>query len=419
MPSIHQPESVAQPRGTRADFVSRLSPPLLQLLHETAGQSVGESRERLADVIRVLSERFTKGLDAPLSAYLDDPALASAYQSYYLPVNAAKVAALLAELPKMPAERETPQWPLRVLELGGGPGTGLVALLDWYAQQSWRDRIALEIITVDRSARALEQGARLSAQVIKRLNLGRATVTSIHTDLERLPGAPGISQAIPPGPYDLILLVNCLNELYRSSHDSHEARVAFMRHWLKALSESGTFMVIEPALRPVARQLHRVRDALLQAGDCTVYSPCLHEAPCPALIKEDDWCHEERPWASPDWIVDLDRELGFIKDALKFSYLLLRKDGQTIVPREPNVFRVVSELRPMKGDTRAWLCNETGRPEVGRLDRERSDTNVAVEAWHRGAIVRISEIIRKERKGREGTVGRIPASAKVEIIRSS
>ena len=396
--------------------MSRLSPPLLQLLRETAGQSVGESRDRLADAIRVLSERFTKALDAPLSAYMDDPVLASAYRSYYLPVNAAKVAALLAELPTMPAERETSQRPLRVLELGGGPGTGLVALLDWYAQQSWRDRVALEIFTVDRSARALEQGARLSAQVIKRLNLGQATVTSIHADLERLPGAPGISPGIPPGPYDLILLVNCLNELHRSSHDAHGARVAFMQHWLEALSESGTLMVIEPALRPVARQLHRVRDTLLQAGDCTIYSPCLHEAACPALIKEDDWCHEERPWAPPDWIIDLDRALGFIKDALKFSYLLLRKDGRTIVPREPNVFRVVSELRPMKGDTRAWLCNETGRPEVGRLDRERSDTNAAVDEWHRGAIVRISEIVRKERKGREATVGRIPATAAVEIV---
>lgn len=398
--------------------MSRLSLPLLQLLRETAGQSVGESRDRLADAIRVLSERFTKALDAPLSAYLDDPVLASAYRSYYLPVNAAKVAALLAELPRLPVERETSQRPLRVLELGGGPGTGLVALLDWYAQQAWRDRVALEIITVDRSTRALEQGARLSTQVIKQLNLGQATVTPALTDLERLPGAPGVSQAIPPGPYDLILLVNCLNELYRSSQDAHGARVAFMGHWLKGLSNSGTFLVIEPALRPVARQLHRVRDALLQAGDCTVYSPCLHEAACPALIKEDDWCHEERPWAPPDWIVDLDRELGFIKDALKFSYLLLRKDGRTIVPRAPTVFRVVSELRPMKGDMRAWLCNETGRPEVGRLDRERSDTNAAMDAWHRGAIVKISEIVRKERKGREGTVGRIPSSAMVEIIRS-
>ena len=113
----------------------------------------------------------------------------------------------------------------------------------------------------------------------------------------------------------------------------------------------------------------------------------------------------------------IDRQVGFIKDALKFSYLLLRKDGRTIVPRASTVYRVVSELREMKGEKRAWLCNETGRPEVGRLERERSETNAAFDDWHRGAIVRIDQIVRKDRKGRESTVGRIQAEATVEVVR--
>jgi hypothetical protein len=72
----------------------------------------------------------------------------------------------------------------------------------------------------------------------------------------------------------------------------------------------------------------------------------------------------------------------------------------------------------MKGEKRAWLCNETGRPEVGRLDREQSETNAAFDDWRRGAIVRIEEIVRRERKGRESTIGRIPKEATVEIVRS-
>jgi hypothetical protein len=150
---------------------------------------------------------------------------------------------------------------------------------------------------------------------------------------------------------------------------------------------------------------------------CTVYSPCLHDAPCPALIKEGDWCHEERPWTPPPIVSEIDQVVGFIKDALKFSYVILRKDGRTIVPRKPDLFRVVSELREMKGEKRAWLCNETGRPEIGRQDRLRSESNAAVDGWHRGAIVRISEIVRKTKDGRQSTVGRIPADATVEIIR--
>ena len=116
-------------------------------------------------------------------------------------------------------------------------------------------------------------------------------------------------------------------------------------------------------------------------------------------------------------VSSVNRRVGFIKDSLKFSYLLLRKDGKQIVPRSPTIYRVVSELRVVKGEQRAWLCNETGRPEVGRLDRERSEANAAFDGWHRGAIVQVNEVIRNNRKGRTGTVGRIQKPTAVELIR--
>ena len=221
------------------------------------------------------------------------------------------------------------------------------------------------------------------------------------------------------GPYDLIVFANALNELFLDSRDPVQRRIKLVLTLLDVLHPAGTCMIVEPALRGPSRDLHRLRNTLLEQGACTVYSPCLREGPCPALIKEDDWSHEERPWMPPPIVATIDRKVGFIKDALKFSYLLLRKDGRTIVPRAPTVFRVVSELREMKGEKRAWLCNETGRPEVGRLDRERPETNAVLDDWHRGAIVRIDQIVRKDRKGRESTIGRIPASATVGVIRSA
>src|SRR5438128_12537180 len=65
----------------------------------------------------------------------------------------------------------------------------------------------------------------------------------------------------------------------------------------------------------------------------------------------------------------------------------------------------------MKGDRRVWLCNETGRPLVGRLDKARSDANAALERWHRGAIVRVEHIERR------AGIGRIENSTRVELIR--
>src|SRR2546430_10323085 len=44
------------------------------------------------------------------------------------------------------------------------------------------------------------------------------------------------------------------------------------------------------------------------ARRATVYSPCLHEQPCPALARPDDWCHEERPWSPPLMLQAIDQD---------------------------------------------------------------------------------------------------------------
>jgi len=186
---------------------------------------------------------------------------------------------------------------------------------------------------------------------------------------------------------------------------------------LSLLAPQGTLMIVEPALRDTSRALHQVRDRLLQEKRCTVYSPCLHEKNCPALVHPDDWCHEERPWEPPPAIQQIDEVVGFIKDALKFSYLLLRKDGKTIIERRSDIYRVVSELRELKGEKRAWLCNEQGRQEVGRQDRLTSPQNTDLDRWHRGAIVQIERIVRKERAGKLSSLGRIEQDVGVQIIR--
>lgn len=234
-------------------------------------------------------------------------------------------------------------------------------------------------------------------------------------DLERRAWPEQIRQQ---GPFDLVIIANCLNEIYADANDPPEIRAGLVTECLLRLAPHGTIMIVEPALRETSRALHQVRDRLLQEKRCGVYSPCLHEESCPALLKLDDWCHEERAWEPPASIQEIDQEVGFIKDALKFSYLLLRKDGRTIVDRRPDVYRVVSELRHLKGEKRAWLCNDQGRQEVGRQDRLVSPHNATFDQWHRGAIVQIEQIIHKERGGKVSALGRIEQDAEVGIVRS-
>jgi len=380
--------------------------------HEAARQEV--SPARLTQAVRELSRLFTKKRALPSRPYLEDGTLAAAYLRYFLPVNLSKVQVLLDELPAVEANQR-----ISVLDLGSGPGTGALAVLDWWHHRQPVLPNALSVIAVDKAQGTLRQAERLWEDYCSTAGITTATLQSYEGDLERPIRRLWLEQVNQRAPYEVILLANCLNEIYRAAPDPITARASLVMELLSLLSPHGTMMIVEPALRETSRALHQVRDRLLQAGSCSVYSPCLHEQNCPALVNPDDWCHEERAWAAPASIREIDENVGFIKDALKFSYLLLRKDGRTIVERRPDLYRVVSELREMKGEVRAWLCNELGRSDVGRLDRLASPKNAAVDDWRRGAIVQIERIVRKEREGKVSPVGRIERDAEVQIIRSA
>jgi SAM-dependent methyltransferase len=371
--------------------------------------------DSLAQAVVILSRLFTTARPALPPGYLDDSRHAAAYLSYFLPVNLSKVQVLLDELPN--DNLETADRPMAVLDLGCGPGTGALALLDWLWQRSPVRAQSVSVLAADASHASLQDAKRLWKGYCQEVGITDQGLRCVEGNLDHpLKGDVG-RQIVRGGPYDLIIMANCLNELFATATDPPAERAAVVGQLLPCLAPHGTIMIVEPALRRTARELHQVRNHLLKQGLCTVYSPCLHEGVCPALDHPDDWCHEERPWQTPPAIAALDKEVGFIKDALKFSYLLLRTDGRTIVTRSPQTFRVVSELRELKGEKRAWLCNETGRPEVGRLDRKASPHNAAVDSWHRGAIVQIERIVRKEREGKVSPVGRIESDAAVEIVR--
>jgi ribosomal protein RSM22 (predicted rRNA methylase) len=395
---------------------AHISLPVLSALEQIVGKAPSGRRDRIPEVVAELSRLFTRERDGLGQRYLDDPDYTAAYLSYFFPVNLSKIQVLLDELPLdtlVGVERAG----LSVLDVGSGPGTGTLAVLDWLHTSHPSRTKEFTVIATDSSVRALQYCTWLWEAYCRSAEIGGAHLLTCEDDLQRLLTASRIDRIKQHGPYDVIIMANCLNELFREEADPIAGRTKFITELLSLLKPEGTVMVVEPALRETSRSLHLVRDRLLLEKRCTVYSPCLHENNCPALQHADDWCHEERAWAPPSAIREIDREVGFIKDALKFSYLLLRKDGKTIVDRRPDVYRVVSELRELKGEKRAWLCNELGRQEVGRQDRLASPQNAAVDRWHRGAIVQIERIVRKEREGKVSMLGRIERDVAVKMIR--
>ena len=392
--------------------LARLSPLLRRIVEQIEAACPASGFTRNAAAIAQLSRLFTKERDTLGADYLKDPDLAAAYLSYFFPVNLSKIQVLLDELPQdwsRPPEDGT----LRVLDLGTGPGTGAMAVLDWLNQHDPDALKKLTVMAVDRSPQALRQARALWNAYSRQIGVAGESLIVAEGEVTRSTGKGWHDRMAEHGPYDLILVANCLNELFGQTRNSIEERFGLIADLAERLTPHGTLMIVEPALRETSRALHQVRDQLLTENRCTVYSPCLHENNCPALLNPDDWCHEERAWEPPPWIQQIDREVGFIKDALKFSYLLLRTDGRTIAERSPQIFRMVSELRKLKGDTRAWLCNEVGRSEIGRLDRAWSDSNSAWDQCRRGTIVHIEGMTKKD----GSTLGRIPAQGTIEIVR--
>lgn len=372
--------------------------------------------DRITESVAELSRLFTKDRASLRTDYLDHPGHAAAYLTYFLPVNLAKIQVLLDEMPH--------GWPdhasdrsIRILDVGSGPGAGSLALLDWFHQHAPERIKDLSVTAIDVSAEALKLARNLWEIYSRETGITGGHLATYEVNLERSSHGAWIGQAEQHAAYDVIIVANCLNELFSRHIDPVQAKVDMLTQLLARLAPAGTLMIVEPALRDTSRALHQVRDQLIQEKRGTVYSPCLHENRCPALVNPFDWCHEERPWEAPSEIQKIDEAVGFIKDALKFSYLLLRKDGRTLVERRPDVYRVVSELREMKGEKRAWLCNELGRSEIGRQDRLRSEANAAFDDWHRGAVVQIERVMRKEREGKVSAVGRIERDVSVKLIR--
>ncbi|MDH4086213.1 MAG: small ribosomal subunit Rsm22 family protein, partial [Nitrospira sp.] len=142
-------------------------------------------------------------------SYLESPTLAAAYLNYFLPVNLSKIQVLLDEMPVVLADE-----PFSVLDLGSGPGTGALAVLDW-----WHGRgsvYGLSVVAVDRSMTALHQAESLWSKFCVTADLRDMSLQTRKADVART----GWTKEVEPrAPFNLIILANCLNELHADAID--------------------------------------------------------------------------------------------------------------------------------------------------------------------------------------------------------
>ncbi len=286
-----------------------------------------------------------------------------------------------------------PSGSLRVLDVGAGLGAttwGVVRALEASGARG-----EVEATLVDADAQALDLARAIAA--------ARPGVGAMGLRVRAWVRPAGPLDDLPR--FDLVLAGQLLSELdVGEAEDVRVERHAkLIQGWLRDRVEpDGSLVVVEPALRDRTRHLHRVRDALVSSG-ATVFAPCLHAAPCPALAREGDWCHEDLDVDLPEWLVPVARAAGLRREGLTFSYLVLRRDGIRLAGAMPAPggaarLRVVSQAMPSKGKREAFVCGElagegegnalvAGRVKAARLDRDASALNAVWDGVKRGDLL--------------------------------
>jgi ribosomal protein RSM22 (predicted rRNA methylase) len=343
-------------RAGRRDPSRKGAPPPDALLPE-------ELRE-VAGAVTRLSTGLTRERELVGSKYMDDERLLGAYLLFYWPTSYLQARGVLSELPRRPRA---------VLDLGSGPGPMAFAALD---------AGAAEVIAADRSARAIAAAVALAREAGE--PLGTREWNPTH-------GRP-LAQLAPGKRYDLVLMGHTLNELFRghAAPATDARRADLLEEALALLAPGGSLVVVEPALRDTSRALLRVRDLLVARG-YAIRAPCLFRGACPALVKETDWCHAERPVEPPALVAQVAKGAGLRREAVKMSYLIVAPKGeQWAEPPAGRVFRIVSEPLPSKGRLRYMGCGPEGRVGLALQEKHVTETNRRFEKLLRGDVIEVA-----------------------------
>ncbi|QLG62266.1 small ribosomal subunit Rsm22 family protein [Halorarum salinum] len=300
---------VDPPGWEPTSFPDRYANALEDLLFERYGPdwSEGESGDRLRKTISRLKEDYYRGYDV---TYDDDAALG--YAIYHLPDFYAAVGYVLDAL----AERELLPRTIRVLDVGAGTGGPALGLHDYLPDDALVDYHAVE--------------PSANADVLERLLDG--TRRNFRSAVHRTTAEAFDPESV--GEVDLLLFGNVLSELADPE--------AVVRDYLDALAEDGSCVLLAPADLDTSTGMRAVERAVATPdSDVTVYAPDLRLWPGEAP-SDRGWSFDERPDLTvPPFQRRLDDaaprgpedEPGeFVNVDVKFSYAVLRTDGERRVP---------------------------------------------------------------------------------------
>ncbi|MBO9665762.1 MAG: hypothetical protein J7501_02995 [Bdellovibrio sp.] len=145
-------------------------------------------------------------------------------------------------------------------------------------------------------------------------------------------------------------------------------------------------MIAEPSTQQDGRKLLELRKKLLEKG-FHAWAPCTHEGPCPLLNQsKTDWCHDRIHFDAPAWFQKMEEQLPMKNRTLTMSYLLMRKTKPQPIPAA----RVVGDTLKEKGKDRQMICRGPDREFLAWMHKHKIQQEIP-----RGALIEVPESAQK------------------------
>jgi SAM-dependent methyltransferase len=322
-----------------AFFAARALPPALeqgieQYITKKTGKNWHDPAilERLRRAIVAQKDDYWKPVEKRSLQYTKAYSVLG-YLAYHFPVYFMQTEYLLAMLARDGLLKKS----MTILDIGTGPGVVPFAIADFWSRL---DGAKADVYSVERSEEHIEAFLYLRDLFVPKG--GKVSV--------KPPVKADITASEPaktPQKVDLIVFSNVLNEL---SDKNPEQRADIVMHYAERLAADGTILIIEPAEEAVSTQL-RVLSLALKKHGLTIHSPCSYI-----------WgtnCTPDRCWSfvtAPvirttkmmETLAACDEPFRYVNTDIKYSYVVLRKDGKTResyrVPYGSRVLRI-SQIR--------------------------------------------------------------------------
>ncbi|MDD1653991.1 MAG: methyltransferase domain-containing protein [Methanomicrobiales archaeon] len=291
--------------------------PVQHLVEEYIARKTGKPwddpmvRERIRTAIRAQKgEYWREGAGRRISYRAGYRVMA--YLAYHFPVVFFQTFHLfdyLARAGPLPAH-------LRVLDVGTGPGVVPLALMEWYRRAGAG---SLEVTSLEPSLEHREAFIALvppSARGVPAVRVRDPLPLDLRkTDVADL-----------PGPFDLIVFSNVLNEIPDLTDPE---RADTVRRFAGRLAPGGILILVEPADLANSTMLRRVV-AILGRQGLRIRAPCVFPwgGSCPGT---ECWTFREEPPIRPTrlmaWIGQGSESYRYLNTDLKYSYAVLGQGG--------------------------------------------------------------------------------------------